>query len=79
MPPTSVALRLLPRTNSFPNSFVANVWVLVDTDLLAFTPDTWGESGGLPEQPSHVDQRNYLYFDGHVSAKPIPANGALSY
>jgi len=72
----TVPLKLETVADSQP---LANVWVLVDTDLLAFTPETLGESGGLPEKPSHVDQRNYLYFDGHVAAKMIPANGALSY
>ncbi len=56
---------------------LSSTYVLADTDLLAFSPDTWGESGGLPPEPSHVDQRNYVYFDGHVGAKKVPANGAL--
>jgi len=56
---------------------LASVWVLVDADLLAFSPDTWGEPGGLPAQPSHLDQRNYVFFDGHVAAKKVPDNGAL--
>ena len=56
---------------------LTTVWVLVDTDLLAFTPETWGEAGGLPDKPSHIDQRNYLYFDGHVAAKKVPESGAL--
>lgn len=55
---------------------LATAWVLVDADQLAFG-DTWGEPGGLPPQPSHGDQRNYLFFDGHVAAKKVPANGAL--
>ena len=56
---------------------LSSVWTLADTDLLAFSSDTWGESGGLPDQPSHVSQRNYVYFDGHVAAKDVPADGKL--
>jgi prepilin-type N-terminal cleavage/methylation domain-containing protein/prepilin-type processing-associated H-X9-DG protein len=56
---------------------LGSVWVLVDADLLAFSPDTWGEAGGLPPLPSHVDQRNFLYFDGHIAAKKVPPDGSL--
>jgi prepilin-type N-terminal cleavage/methylation domain-containing protein/prepilin-type processing-associated H-X9-DG protein len=55
---------------------LTSVWVLVDTDQQAFG-STWGEPGGLPELPSHGDQRNYFYFDGHVAAKKVPADGKL--
>ena len=57
---------------------LAAIWALADTDLLAYpSGNGWGESAGLPPQPSHVDQRNYVYFDGHVQAKKVPADGKL--
>ena len=56
---------------------LANVWVLVDADQVGFLNNGWGEAGGLPPQPSHVDQRNYVFFDGHVAAKPILPPGQM--
>ena len=57
---------------------LSSVWTLADTDKIAFPDDNWGEAGGLPDQPSHVTQRNYVYFDGHVASKEITKQGSRS-
>ncbi len=47
----------------------ADTWEMVDIDQTA-NPGA-GASGTTPIKPIHVDVRNYLWWDGHVSVKHI--------
>ncbi len=53
----------------------ADIWSLVDLDKLAVTAGGWRPL--VPDRPVHGSTRNYLYFDGHVSAKKAQTGGTL--
>ncbi|MGN6643100.1 MAG: prepilin-type N-terminal cleavage/methylation domain-containing protein [Verrucomicrobiota bacterium] len=52
-----------------------DVFMLVDTDKIAFpnTGSAWYPQ--LADKPVHGNVRNYLYFDNHVATKKVGASG----
>ena len=54
---------------------LAEVWDIADVDEVAF-PGGWSNIE-MPPKPVHGSVRNYLYFDGHVSAKKVKTAGGL--
>lgn len=50
---------------------LANVWVMMDADQIAFATAGWVDE--LPRKPVHGSVRNYVYFDSHVATKKVGA------
>ena len=50
---------------------VTEVWVLGDMDKVSNPTPAWAVN--LPDQPVHGKVRNYLYLDGHVTARKVGA------
>jgi len=50
---------------------VTEVWVTGDMDKLSTSTAGW--AGDLPDKPVHGSVRNWLYLDGHVSARKVGA------
>ena len=53
---------------------LANVWVMMDADQVAFATAGWVDE--LPRKPVHGSVRNYVYFDSHVATKKVGATSA---
>jgi prepilin-type N-terminal cleavage/methylation domain-containing protein len=49
---------------------LTDVWMLADADQVANPSDFQ-----LPKKPSHVDQRNFVYFDGHTGTRRVGFSG----
>jgi prepilin-type N-terminal cleavage/methylation domain-containing protein/prepilin-type processing-associated H-X9-DG protein len=51
----------------------ASIWAMVDADRQGNSGS--GAASTFPDTSAHGKTRNYLWFDGHVSAIKIPADG----
>jgi prepilin-type N-terminal cleavage/methylation domain-containing protein len=54
---------------------LSEVWLLVDSDKVAFGTAGWADD--LPDKPVHGSVRNYIYFDAHVSSKKVGSPGSI--
>jgi prepilin-type N-terminal cleavage/methylation domain-containing protein/prepilin-type processing-associated H-X9-DG protein len=55
----------------------ARIWFITEPDKMNVTntANTW--QGQLPSRPPHGNVRNYLFFDGHVTAEVIGGLGVI--
>jgi prepilin-type N-terminal cleavage/methylation domain-containing protein/prepilin-type processing-associated H-X9-DG protein len=54
---------------------LTEVWIVTDVDRTCFDPaNPPGWIGELPTEPLHGRIRNYVYYDGHVTTKPVMKN-----
>jgi prepilin-type N-terminal cleavage/methylation domain-containing protein/prepilin-type processing-associated H-X9-DG protein len=49
---------------------LTDVWMLADADQVANPSDVQ-----LPKKPSHMNQRNFVYYDGHTGTRPVGFSG----
>ena len=54
---------------------LSEVWLLVDSDQIAFPTAGWVDE--LPKKPVHGNVRNYIYFDNHVATKKVGKTGDI--
>jgi len=54
---------------------LSEVWLLMDSDQLAFPKAGWVDE--LPLKPVHGNVRNYIYFDQHISTKKVGKTGEI--